>query len=65
MPESSSADITLQVCFGIFGVIGLLVAIAGIHHRDSLGCVLFRRLRRQRTRIECLYTRSFTKLLHA
>ena len=46
-----SADITLQICFGIFGIVGILVALAGLHHRDSLGCMLCRRFRRHP--IEC------------
>lgn len=48
MANPTSADITLQLCFGIVAIIGILVALAGLHHRDSLGCVLCRRCHRRR-----------------
>lgn len=35
---------TLQIGFGTIGVLGTLLTLAGLHHRDSLGCMLFRRL---------------------
>lgn len=38
-----SLKITLQICFGVFGIIGTLVAVASLHYRESLGCVLFKR----------------------
>lgn len=40
--SSNSTEVALQICFGIFSIVGIIVALAGLHHRDSLGCVLFR-----------------------
>jgi hypothetical protein len=34
-----------QICFGILGVI---IALAGLHYRDSVGCILFRATRQFR-----------------
>jgi hypothetical protein len=48
----------LEICVGITGIVAILVAIAGLHYRDSIGCVLFRSLRRRR--VEC----QFRYLLH-
>jgi hypothetical protein len=42
-----STNIALQLCFGIVGLIGVLVTLAGLHYTDSLGCVLCRRWRRR------------------
>jgi hypothetical protein len=46
---NNSTELTLQVYFGMFGVFGTVIALAGLHHRDSLGCVLIRNIRRCRT----------------
>ena len=43
--SSSKAEIALQICFGLFSIIGIVVAIAGIHHRDSLASILLRNKR--------------------
>jgi len=47
MPNTNdSTELGLQICFGVFGVLSTLGTLAGLHHHDSLGCVLIRRLRR-------------------
>ena len=42
-----SMDITLQICFGVFRVMGRLIALAGLQ-RDSLACMLYQCFRRPR-----------------
>ncbi|KAF1940864.1 hypothetical protein EJ02DRAFT_494062 [Clathrospora elynae] len=37
---SNSTELALQICFGVFGIMGTIATLAGLHHRDSLGCVL-------------------------
>lgn len=44
---TSTLDIKLQICFGIFAVLSLIVAFASLHARDSLGVVWFRCMRRR------------------
>ncbi|KAH7085042.1 hypothetical protein BKA63DRAFT_485037 [Paraphoma chrysanthemicola] len=48
MSTTSKSSDLLQVLFGIIGIVSILVALAGLHHRDSLACVLLRRVRRFR-----------------
>ncbi|CAO2658728.1 Nn.00g064510.m01.CDS01 [Neocucurbitaria sp. VM-36] len=48
MPTNNSTEVTLHICFGVFGVIGTIATLASLHHRDSLGCVLFRHFKRPR-----------------
>jgi hypothetical protein len=43
--DNESIKLALQITFGIFGVLGTLMTLASIHHRDSIGCVMVRRLR--------------------
>jgi hypothetical protein len=43
MAISSSTDLALQVCFGVFGILSTIATLASLHHRDSLGCILLRR----------------------
>jgi hypothetical protein len=40
--QESSGDFALQVCVGVFGILSTLVAVASLHYRDSLECILFR-----------------------
>jgi hypothetical protein len=40
---SSSTEFALQICFGVFGILGTVATLASLHHRDSLGCMLIRR----------------------
>lgn len=47
--SKSSAELALQICFGAFGILGVFIALAGIHYRDSVGCVFFRRRKRPRS----------------
>ncbi|KAH7094678.1 hypothetical protein FB567DRAFT_9825 [Paraphoma chrysanthemicola] len=45
MPSSSgSTEFALQICFGVFGIISTIATLASLHHRESLGCILIRRL---------------------
>jgi hypothetical protein len=39
---STSTDIKLQICFGIFAVLNLIAGLAGLHTRDSLGAAWIR-----------------------
>ena len=43
MPDPSNTELALQICFGIFGMLGTIATLASLHHRDSLGCILIRR----------------------
>jgi hypothetical protein len=43
--SSSNTEIALQICFGIFSVVGIMVTVAGIHYRDSLAGMLLRNSR--------------------
>lgn len=54
-PEATTDnEFILQVCFGIFGAIGTFITLAGLHYRDSLGCMLLRhRLSRRQDDREC------------
>ncbi|KAF2035404.1 hypothetical protein EK21DRAFT_84476 [Setomelanomma holmii] len=36
---NNNTELTLQICFGIFGVLGTIITLASLHHRDSLGIV--------------------------
>ena len=47
-------SVALQILFGVAGILGVAVALFGLHYRDSLGLVLYRRLRSRP--IECTYT---------
>ena len=38
--SSGNTEIALQIFFGIFSIIGIIVTLAGIHYRDSLAGVL-------------------------
>lgn len=40
---SASIPISLQVLFGVVGILGTIATVASLHHTDSLGCVLIRR----------------------
>jgi hypothetical protein len=41
MPATSnSADLALQICFGVFGILSTIATLASLHHEDSLGCIL-------------------------
>ena len=42
--STDSVDAALQVCFGVLGLVGVLVAIASISE-TSLGASVYRRLR--------------------
>ena len=48
-------SVALQILFGVAGIFSVAVALFGLHYRDSLGLVLYRRLRSRPT--ECSYTR--------
>jgi hypothetical protein len=39
---------SLQLCFGLVGIVAVIVALAALNYRDSWGCVIFRWARRQR-----------------
>ena len=56
---SSNTEIALQLCFGIFSVVGIIVALAGLHYRDSLCCVVFHRRRKNPT-TACMHNLSVT-----
>lgn len=43
---NDSLKIKLQICFGIFGIVSTVIALASLHYRDSLGCILFNRSQR-------------------
>ncbi|KAH7380014.1 hypothetical protein BKA66DRAFT_571096 [Pyrenochaeta sp. MPI-SDFR-AT-0127] len=45
----STAEIALQILFGVIGILGVAVALAGIHYRDSIGCVILRRRKQPRS----------------
>jgi len=52
MPDPSNTELALQICFGIFGMLGTIATLASLHHRDSLGCILIRRwIQPRRTRM--------------
>jgi len=53
-PNESTVNISLQILFGIAAIFSVVVALFGLHHRDSIGFVLYRRLRSRHT--ECTYT---------
>lgn len=36
-------DIAFQICFGIFAILSFFATLAGLHHKESLGCILFRK----------------------
>jgi len=42
MPDTY--DQKLQIIFGVVGALSTLLTLAGLHNRDSLGCILFRRV---------------------
>jgi hypothetical protein len=44
----SLSPTTLQLCFGLFGIVSVIVALAALNYRDSWGCVIFQWARRQR-----------------
>ena len=44
---NESMDVKLQICFGIFAVVSLFVAISGLHTHNSLGAAWFRCIRRR------------------
>ena len=54
--QSEPSDVTLQLTFGIFGVVATFITLAGLHYRDAWGCVLLRRLRRPRDQSCTLHT---------
>jgi hypothetical protein len=45
--SNTSTDGILQICLGIFAVLSLVAAIAGLHTRNSLGAAGWRAIRRQ------------------
>lgn len=47
-------SVALQIMFGIAGIFSVAVALFGLHYRDSLGFVLYRRFMGRLT--ECMYT---------
>jgi hypothetical protein len=47
--SNNNTAITLQICFGVFSALGILVGLAGLHYRDSLCCVVFHRQRENPT----------------
>jgi len=51
MPSNSEGptSVALQILFGVAGIFSVAVAVFGLHHRDSFGCVLYRRLRSRPT----------------
>lgn len=57
--SSSNTEIALQICFGVFGIVGIVVALAGLHYRDSLCCVVFQRRRKNPT-AACMHSLSVT-----
>jgi hypothetical protein len=49
----STSVVALQILFGFVGISSVIVALFGLHYRDSLGFVLYRRFRRRSA--ECTY----------
>ena len=46
MTDANAAlDIKLQIGFGVFVILGLIVALAGVHSRDSLGAIWYHTIR--------------------
>ena len=52
---SDNHERTLQIGFGIVGVLSTVITLASLHHRDSLGCMLFRQLFLRRNDRTCMY----------
>ncbi|KAJ8107462.1 hypothetical protein OPT61_g8851 [Boeremia exigua] len=42
---------TLQIVFGVMGVLSTLITLSGLHYRDSLGSIVFRRYFRTPVRV--------------
>jgi hypothetical protein len=45
--SKDSTNAALQVCFGVIGIVGVVITLAGLHYTDSLGCILCKRMRRK------------------
>ena len=46
MTDANAAlDIKLQIGFGVFVILGLIIALAGVHSRDSLGAIWYHAIR--------------------
>ncbi|OSS43824.1 hypothetical protein B5807_11677 [Epicoccum nigrum] len=59
--SSGNTEIALQIFFGIFSIIGIIVTLAGIHYRDSLaGVLLGDRRNRSPSTYEGLPSRGIT-----
>lgn len=58
--HDNTISATLQILFGITGIFSVIVGVFGLHHRDSLVFVLYRRLRTRPTR--CMWIK-FINLL--
>jgi len=53
-PNDSTVNISLQILFGIAAIFSVIVALFGLHYRDSLGFVLYRQFRNRS--LECMST---------
>lgn len=53
LESSSSENFVLQISFGVFAVLSVVSTVLGFHSRDSLCCILYRRLAGRRT--DCTY----------
>jgi hypothetical protein len=47
--QDNTINATLQILFGITGIFSVVVGLFGLHHRDALVFVLYRRIRSHRT----------------
>lgn len=62
--SKDSTNIALQTCFGIAGILSLIIALLGLHYKDSLGCVLCRRLRGRQAPGTRLADRTLSSYIH-